>query len=52
MLQLVTGATFGQVFITDTGESRIEKLLDGGDKPFQLFRIKSGAQPVPLQHTE
>lgn len=45
MLQLISNPDFGQVFITDTGENRIEKLLDGSRRHFHLFHIKNGAQP-------
>ena len=39
MLKLISGENFGQVFITETGETRIETLLDGLGKPCKLYDI-------------
>ncbi len=49
MLQLISKEEFGQVFITDTGENRIERLLDGSGQHFHLFHIQNGAQPRLLE---
>ena len=48
LIELIAGDSFGQVFITDTQESRIAPLLPALSKPFCNFRV-SGGQVETLQ---
>lgn len=47
LIELLAGDSFGQVFITDTQESRIAPLLQTLSKPFRNFRVSEG-QVEPL----
>jgi len=51
MLHLISGENFGQVFITDTGETRLEKLLDRLSKKYFHFEISNGSTSRLLEVT-
>lgn len=52
LIELLAGDSFGQVFITDTQESRIAPLLLNLSKPFRNFRVEEAqVEPILKQGT-
>lgn len=52
LIELLAGDSFGQVFITDTQESRIAPLLLNLSKPFRNFRVaEAQVEPILKQGT-
>lgn len=46
LLSVVTGATFGQVFITDTSSDRVPRLLDQEKINYNLYDVKDGSVTI------
>jgi DNA replication and repair protein RecF len=42
LMELVSGGSFGQIFITDTHEPRIMEAFAGIDTPLRIFRVSDG----------
>ncbi|PID88463.1 MAG: DNA replication and repair protein RecF [Bacteroidia bacterium] len=42
IVQLVSGETFGQIFITDTNPKRIKRLIDAEKHSYSLFTVTDG----------
>ena len=43
LLQLLLQGDFGQIFITDTHESRVEEIVKGFSSDYRLFRVQQGS---------
>jgi DNA replication and repair protein RecF len=42
LLELISGADFGQVFITDTSESMLDSLFSSSAIPYKMYSVNSG----------
>ena len=42
IVRLVSGDSFGQIFITDTNRDHLDQILSAGATDFKLFRVEQG----------
>lgn len=42
IIQLISGGTFGQIFITDTNRENPEQLLHQSGKEYKIFMVEKG----------
>lgn len=42
IVQVVSNASFGQIFITDTNRENMDKILERSDNNYKIFKVKSG----------
>ena len=52
IMHLVAGEEFGQIFITDTNRSHLEKILHKVKSDYKLFMVKGGAVDLLEEHHE
>ncbi|MBE0675724.1 MAG: DNA replication and repair protein RecF [Bacteroidales bacterium] len=50
LIRLLGSHRFGQIFITDTNQERLHKILEGSTTDFKLFRIGSGGVEEIIQN--
>jgi DNA replication and repair protein RecF len=42
IVKLVSGDSYGQIFITDTNKDNLDKILSAGKSEYKLFNVENG----------